>query len=297
MPILDFPLRKPLSLRHWLQYVMPAALVIAGLTVCTDYLEAQQEQAAFYFSESALFSIFWCLFPPLLFLQHRVLRAMQHRSFFRMGLSIALPLLLHGLGYAGLVNLFGTLFLGHGFQWTGTLTYALTEFYHVLIIAYTLPAVIGARTLAFRPLPVQNPVAGAVDSILPAVSIPLEASQEEPSGHLQVLTVREGMNTVFVPVRELICVQSSSPYLKLQLAKRHYLHAETLRSMALKLDPGTFVRVHKSTIVRKDAVCKMTSRANGDYDLLLSNGQQVRMSRRYVSAFRATEANGIAQRH
>jgi two-component system, LytTR family, response regulator len=110
---------------------------------------------------------------------------------------------------------------------------------------------------------------------------------------LQQLMIREGRNMVFIPIKDVQFLQSSSPYLKVQLAGRHYLHMETLRSMALKLDPTAFVQVHKSTIVRRDAVREMKSRANGDYDLILENGQQVRLSRRYVAAFKASSADPI----
>jgi len=272
----------------WLSYLIPAVLLIAGLTVWTDYLQASRENARFYLSESVLFSFFWCLFPPLLFLQHSSLKATRAGGFFRTGLSIALPLIFHILLYASIINLLGEIFLGHGFQWVSTLTYAFTEFYHVLIIGYTLPVVFAIRSPVSMLKPKIQTEAEAMElkTALPAFA--LTDPQEKSSAYLKQLVIRVGRNSIFIPLEEVHFLQSSSPYLKVQLAKRYYLHMETLSSMALKLDPSAFVQVHKSTIVRRDAVREMKSRANGDYDLFLENGHQVRLSRRYLATFKGS---------
>jgi two-component system LytT family response regulator len=47
-----------------------------------------------------------------------------------------------------------------------------------------------------------------------------------------------------------------------------------------------FVRIHRSTIVNIQSVSKWTSRGNGDYDLLMSEGTLLRLSRNYAQAFR-----------
>jgi two-component system LytT family response regulator len=47
------------------------------------------------------------------------------------------------------------------------------------------------------------------------------------------------------------------------------------------LDPATFCRIHRSTIVNLDRVRGLKVSEDGAYQVLLENGTELRMSRRY----------------
>ena len=48
-----------------------------------------------------------------------------------------------------------------------------------------------------------------------------------------------------------------------------------------RLDPGRFARIHRSDIVAIDAIKELQPLSHGDYDVVLKNGEHLRLSRRY----------------
>lgn len=59
---------------------------------------------------------------------------------------------------------------------------------------------------------------------------------------------------------------------------------DSLAALERRLPPQTFVRIHRTAIVRLSAVTEVRSRGHGDADLLLEGGDLVRLSRRYRAA-------------
>ena len=65
------------------------------------------------------------------------------------------------------------------------------------------------------------------------------------------------------------------------------------RSMAeleSELDPAVFCRVHRSSIVNLERVRGLKVSEDGEHDVLLENGERVRLSRRYRKSFDARMA-------
>lgn len=60
----------------------------------------------------------------------------------------------------------------------------------------------------------------------------------------------------------------------------HILHRETLTSLEKQLDPALFVRIHRSSIVRKESVKELRANDNGDYSVIVKSGHQLTLSRR-----------------
>ena len=57
----------------------------------------------------------------------------------------------------------------------------------------------------------------------------------------------------------------------------------TLTELETGLDPGRFVRIHRGTLVRLDQVREVIPASHGDYDLVLREGDVLKLSRRYRS--------------
>ncbi|WP_373495805.1 LytTR family DNA-binding domain-containing protein [Aquiflexum sp.] len=85
---------------------------------------------------------------------------------------------------------------------------------------------------------------------------------------------------------EILFISSNPPYINIHLTAKKYIHKETLKSVSGKLDHEIFVRIHKSTIVNINKVYSYRSRLNGDYDLTLADGTELRLSRNYSSVFK-----------
>ena len=56
---------------------------------------------------------------------------------------------------------------------------------------------------------------------------------------------------------------------------------ETIAAFELQLDRSQFVRIHRSAIVNVERVVQFESLFNGDFNVLLKDGKQLRMSRTY----------------
>jgi two-component system LytT family response regulator len=63
------------------------------------------------------------------------------------------------------------------------------------------------------------------------------------------------------------------------LGQRHFIR-ESLASLEQRLDPGQFIRVHRSAIVRLDRVRELRSAENGPSLIVLRDGTQIPVSRR-----------------
>jgi two-component system LytT family response regulator len=49
------------------------------------------------------------------------------------------------------------------------------------------------------------------------------------------------------------------------------------------LDPAVFARIHRGTLVRIECVREVIPAAHGDFDVVLDDGTELRLSRRYRS--------------
>lgn len=95
------------------------------------------------------------------------------------------------------------------------------------------------------------------------------------------ILVNIGSRYFFLPVEEILFITAEDKYLSLHTADKRYLLRETMTSLETKLDPAPFVRIHRSHLVNVDYIRDFHPRAHVDYDLVLKNGTQLVVSRRY----------------
>lgn len=79
-------------------------------------------------------------------------------------------------------------------------------------------------------------------------------------------------------------VQSASNYVLLHCGERSYPMRQTLSGLVDQLDPGIFLRVHRSAIVNITRVSALQE--SGDLQLLLDNGATVPVSKTYLPALK-----------
>lgn len=90
----------------------------------------------------------------------------------------------------------------------------------------------------------------------------------------------------FVDVRTIESVRAERNYVRLWLADRRPLVRSTLQDIARRLPSDTFVRVHRSVIVRLDRIVRVEPLPHGDLALWLASGEQVVASRTYADEVR-----------
>jgi two-component system LytT family response regulator len=103
---------------------------------------------------------------------------------------------------------------------------------------------------------------------------------------LECIPVRSLDRIVIVRVQSILRLEADDNYVRIW-ADRMYLHKETLAGLVARLDPGQFVRVHRSHAVRIDCVRELVPMAHGEYLLRLSNGVEIVSGRSYRAAVRS----------
>jgi two-component system, LytTR family, response regulator len=103
-----------------------------------------------------------------------------------------------------------------------------------------------------------------------------------PAQWTRSFAVRAGTRTVLVPVREVERIEADGDYATLHAGGKTWLVRERLHTLAMRLDPRVFQRIHRSTIVRLDMIAELRALTNRDALLRLRDGSVLRASRTYM---------------
>ena len=106
------------------------------------------------------------------------------------------------------------------------------------------------------------------------------------SGHvgeryLSRIVMRSTKSVAVVDLAEVDWIEADDDYLRLHTGARAHLVRGTLGALEAQLDPSEFVRIHRSTIVRLSRVKELVPQLHGDYEVRLTTGAQLRLSRSY----------------
>lgn len=93
--------------------------------------------------------------------------------------------------------------------------------------------------------------------------------------------VRQRGRVEIVSTEQILRVEAAGDYVALHTADATHLMRETMAAMESYLDPGRFIRVHRSAIVRGDQVRRIESDDSGGHEIIMHDGTRVRMSRTY----------------
>lgn len=117
-------------------------------------------------------------------------------------------------------------------------------------------------------------------------AVPLGPSNGERS-YLERIPVKSIGRTIFVTVASIDWIETAGNYLILHVGKDTHLVRETMGQIETQLEPRKFVRIHRSTIVRVDAVRETQPLFNGDRAVILQSGDKLTLSRSYRDRVKA----------
>jgi DNA-binding LytR/AlgR family response regulator len=86
---------------------------------------------------------------------------------------------------------------------------------------------------------------------------------------------------LFLDLADILAVQAEGNYVSLQHRPNPYLVHESLSSMAQKLKPYGFIRIHRSVVVNISAVEKIQPLPTGEYRLRVKGGKEYLVTRTY----------------
>ncbi len=84
--------------------------------------------------------------------------------------------------------------------------------------------------------------------------------------------------------------QAERDYVRIHLAGASYLYSESMLSLEKRLDPAQFIRIHRSTIVRRAAIAHIRPAPFAALVAVLTDGTPVRIGRTYAPVVRASLA-------
>jgi two-component system LytT family response regulator len=99
--------------------------------------------------------------------------------------------------------------------------------------------------------------------------------------YLRRIMVRSRQHLEFVKVDDIDWIEAAGNYVELHLGRHSHLLRQTMKTLEQRLDPKTFVRIHRSAIVNMDRVKALSATFNGDYEVRLDNGKKLTLSRSY----------------
>ena len=105
------------------------------------------------------------------------------------------------------------------------------------------------------------------------------AASAPPDNPLHRLLVRDGERALVVQTSDIDWIEAADYYARLHIGSATHLIGESLNELERRLDPGTFLRVHRSAIVNLSRVRELRLDYRRRHMLVLSTGALVPVSR------------------
>ena len=97
----------------------------------------------------------------------------------------------------------------------------------------------------------------------------------------QRIVVKAAGRVFFLRPAEIDWMEAAGNYVRLHVGKKSHLVRETMKGLEDRLDPDTFVRIHRSRIVNLDRVRELQPWFHGEHLIVLTSGEQLTTSRRH----------------
>lgn len=113
----------------------------------------------------------------------------------------------------------------------------------------------------------------------------LLSSLVTPEPILERFVVRVGSRSIVVPVADVDYIEAADNYACLRVGTQRHFIRETMRALDARLDRTQFARIHRSTIVNLRRVQELKVLPSGDYEVLLTTGTKLTLSRSWRESF------------
>jgi len=115
----------------------------------------------------------------------------------------------------------------------------------------------------------------------------LVAKRAEPGEVWDWMVVRTRTATRLLMTEEIDWIEAAGVYVTLHAGGEEFLYRTSLGTVASRLDPFRFVRIHRSAIVNLRSVALLERRSHGEFEIMLKDGTHLMLSRNYRAAVEA----------
>jgi len=177
--------------------------------------------------------------------------------------------------------------LNVAFSYAFTVEHLLYEYRKDLMTYITFAAAYVALGFVFARLDGEAPASPTAAAADPAADPATEPAAEPlpAGGRLRRIAVRRKDREVLVSVDDIDWIEAAGNYAILHVGSERHEIRSTLTRLENDLDPASFVRVHKSSVVNIARVREVEPWFNGDWRIHLQDGTVVALSRRYRARF------------
>ena len=119
----------------------------------------------------------------------------------------------------------------------------------------------------------------ALASRLSAVLEAVRGASANGGTYLRRLPVHVNDRVVLLPVSDIDWIGAEGDYVRIHVGKAEHLIREALSTLAESLDPTSFARIHRCTIVNLDRIRELLPLFKGDYAVRLHDSTELKLSR------------------
>jgi len=122
----------------------------------------------------------------------------------------------------------------------------------------------------------------------------LSAVADEATRHrpLRRVVVRNAGRLLFVDVETIDWIEAAGHYVTLHVGRHTHLVRERLTDLASRLDPATFARIHRGTVINLARVQELRPLFHGEFLVVLAGGAELHASRTYAADLTARLTGG-----
>jgi two-component system, LytTR family, response regulator AlgR len=117
-------------------------------------------------------------------------------------------------------------------------------------------------------------------------------AKEAAPRYVQEFWVPELHGLVRIGVDMIDRITAERDYMRLHVGQRSWLIHRTIARLEEELDPETFIRVHRSVILRRDSITGLTRDESGHWNARLVGGGEQRIGRSYADNVRRMTGRG-----
>lgn len=99
--------------------------------------------------------------------------------------------------------------------------------------------------------------------------------------YLERIMVRARGRMFFIRTTEIDWIEAADNYVRVHIGARAFLVRERIAALEEKLDPTSFVRIHRSTIVNLDSVRELEPWTSGELIVILKDNTRLKLSRNF----------------
>lgn len=125
-------------------------------------------------------------------------------------------------------------------------------------------------------------------AVAPAPATPAPTTTAPaPSSWIEEFWVPHRSELVRVAAADIDRIDAERDYVRLHVGQRSYLMLHTIQRLEDRLDPAHFIRLHRSTIVRRSRILGLRHDGLGVWSAELADGTMLRIGRTYLAKAKA----------